>query len=70
MLEHNIPQQTIDLVKYCRSNFDSWLTGFESVEASVKDSVSKIRLHPLIPKDVAVYGLVMDPHTGEVELIA
>ncbi len=70
MLARDISQETIDLVKYCRREFDSWLSGFASVEESVKDSVSKIRQHPLIPKDVAVYGLVMDPHTGKVDLVS
>lgn len=69
MLERNIQKHTIDLVKYSRPEFDRWLTGFSSVEESVKASVSTILQHPLVPEDVHVYGLIMDPHTGKVDRI-
>ncbi|SMC88881.1 beta-class carbonic anhydrase [Papillibacter cinnamivorans] len=67
MLRRGISKETLELVEYCGVNYHRWLEGFESVEASVKASVESIRNHPLIPKDVRVYGLVMDPVTGSVE---
>ncbi len=36
---------------------------------NVKDVVNKIRTSPYIPKDVILHGLIMDPNTGEIEVI-
>jgi carbonic anhydrase len=50
-------------------NLQQWLTGFDSVESGVRESVGVIRNHPLIPKDVVVHGLMMDSETGALKLI-
>ena len=47
-----------------------WLKGFESVEAGVLATVKLIRNHPLLPKVLPVHGLVMDPETGKLDLVA
>ena len=46
-----------------------WLHGFNSVEESVKESVEQIRNHPLMPKDISVHGLIIDPTTGKLEVV-
>lgn len=46
-----------------------WLRGFKDVEEAVRGSVEIIREHPLIPRDVRIYGLIMDPVTGEVRRV-
>jgi len=65
MLERGISKESIDMVKYCGVDFDSWLKGFDSVEDSVSETVNIIKNHPLIPKDIKVYGYVMNSTTGE-----
>jgi carbonic anhydrase len=45
-------------------NLKQWLTGFDSVEAGVRESVGVIRNHPLLPRDVPVHGLMMDSESG------
>lgn len=50
-------------------NAAEWLKGFDSVEASVKQSVSIIENHPLLPEDIPVHGLIIDPHTGKLDLV-
>lgn len=65
MLERNIKQETIDMVRYCGFDLDHWLRGFECVDNSVQSTVETIKSHPLIPSDVDVYGLIIDPETGE-----
>lgn len=50
-------------------NLQQWLTGFESVEAGVRESVSVIKNHPLLPKDVAVHGMMMDSQSGALTLL-
>ncbi|MDF2612265.1 MAG: mtcA1 [Clostridia bacterium] len=69
MKSRNISEEKIKLIKYCGIDFDIWLNGFDSVEESVKATVGMIVNHPLIPKDVNVYGLIMDPTTGKVDLV-
>lgn len=65
MEERGISKTSIDMVKYCGVNFDSWLSGFDDVNTSVLESINLIQKHPLIPKDVEVFGFVIDSVTGE-----
>lgn len=65
MRERGIPQERIDMIRYCGINFESWLRGFDTSEASVHETVTQIRNHPLIPADVIVRGFVIDSVTGE-----
>ena len=37
MKERGIPQERIDMIRYCGINFESWLRGFETSEASVHE---------------------------------
>lgn len=67
MKKRNISEEKIDLIKCCGVDFDVWLNGFDSVEESVKSTVNMIINHPLIPKDINVYGLIIDPTTGKIE---
>ncbi len=69
MKEQGITQNSIDMIKYCGIDFDSWLGGFMDLDDSVKKSVELIRNHPLIPETVMVYGLVIDSFTGELNKI-
>ena len=45
-------------------SLEHWLSGFGCVENAVRLTTSAIRSHPLIPADVEIAGLVMDPQTG------
>ena len=55
----------------CNAGVDirKWLHGFDSVEESIKESVKLIKNHPLIPKDINIHGLVIDPQTGKLEVV-
>ncbi|SHM50167.1 beta-class carbonic anhydrase [Gracilibacillus kekensis] len=46
-----------------------WLTGFDDVTANVEQSVRIIENHPLLPEDIPVHGLVIDPETGKLDLV-
>ncbi|MEG1002686.1 beta-class carbonic anhydrase [Clostridium sp.] len=67
--QRGIQKETIETIKDCGIDIDKWLHGFESVEESVKESVNSIKNHPLIPKDVNIHGLIMDPYTGKLEVV-
>ncbi|MDD3185219.1 MAG: carbonic anhydrase [Anaerostipes sp.] len=65
MKQHGIDEDKINLIRHCGVDFDSWLSGFDCVEESVKESVDTLIHHPLIPKDIKISGYVMDSITGE-----
>ncbi len=64
MIERGVSPRDLKLIKYSGVNFDKWLSGFESVEESVSNSVECLREHPLVPSDVLIQGFVMDSDTG------
>lgn len=69
MIDRGIKKETIDILKSAGIDVEKWLHGFDSVEESVKESVKMIKNHPLLPKEIRVHGLIMDPKTGELELV-
>jgi carbonic anhydrase len=50
-------------------DLERWLTGFASPAAGVRGSVELIRHHPLLPREVLVHGLLIDPGTGKLEVL-
>lgn len=69
MKARGITQDSIDLMRYCGIDFEKWLSGFDTVEQSVEDTVNTIRKHPLIPADVKIGGYVINSETGELNVI-
>lgn len=64
MLDRGISQDHIDMMKYCGIDFRAWLSGFESSELAVHESVELVRHHPLMPEDITVRGFIIDSTTG------
>ncbi len=69
MIERGISEQTIETLNYSGITINDWLRGFDSVSESVRQSVEVIRNHPLIPKDIPIHGLVINPDTGALDII-
>lgn len=69
MMERGVSSETIITLKHSGLNLMRWLTGFDNVRDSVVNSVSIIRNHPLLPSNILVHGLIIDPETGELELV-
>jgi carbonic anhydrase len=69
LLKRGVRQETIDMIKYCGIDFNKWLSGFDTVENSVAETVHTLRTHPLIPSDIIIRGYVMDSVTGELTMI-
>jgi carbonic anhydrase len=67
--ERGVTENTMNTLGYAGIDVKNWIQGFENVADSVKESVQIIKNHPLLPKDVAVYGLVIDPETGKLDLV-
>jgi carbonic anhydrase len=69
-IARGVPRETLQTLENSGINLQSWLTGFESPEDGVRKSVTVIRQHPLLPKDVPVHGMIMDPETGRLDLLS
>lgn len=67
--EGGIKRETLQTLEAAGIDVKHWLAGFTSVAQSVRESVSVIRNHPLVPRRVPVSGLIIDPHTGRLELV-
>jgi carbonic anhydrase len=64
-----VSDDTFATLDHAGINLQRWLTGFESPQAGVLASVDMIRKHPLLPRDIAVHGLIMHPETGRLDLL-
>jgi carbonic anhydrase len=69
IIDRGVTKETISTLYNSGIDVGKWLHGFETVEDSVKESVNVIKNHPLVPKDVNIHGLIIDPHTGKLEVI-
>ena len=69
MLEKGVKLETLETLLNAGIEVKKWLHGFDCVEESVRESVAKVRKHPLMPNDVAIHGLIMDPETGRLDVV-
>src|SRR4051812_3757800 len=63
-----VSEQILRTLENAGIDMHRWLRGFNDVREAVTKSVEVIRNHPLLPSDVRVHGLVMDPDTGGLEV--
>jgi carbonic anhydrase len=68
-IDRGVSEDVLATLNHSGIDIKRWLKGFDSVEESIKESVNVIRNHPLIPKDVFIHGLIMEPVTGKVEVV-
>ncbi|WP_449537340.1 beta-class carbonic anhydrase [Ferdinandcohnia sp. Marseille-Q9671] len=67
--DRGVTQGKIDTLKYSGIQIEKWFEGFSGVEDSVKHSVEMVQNHPLLPRDVPVHGLVINPETGKLDVV-
>jgi len=58
-----------DAIKMVEKDLVDWIDNFHNPDDNIVETVFKIRNNPLIPHDVPVHGLILDPHTGELKLL-
>ncbi len=66
MLSRGIAPEAIQVIE---DELVKWLDEFHHPVQNVEHMVAKVRLNPLIPKDVPIHGLIFDPKTGKVEVV-
>ncbi|WP_252236927.1 carbonic anhydrase [Clostridium sp. CH2] len=69
IIDRGINNETISILNNSGINIESWLHGFESIENSIEKSVTMIKNHPLLPKNIRVHGLIISPDTGKIDII-
>jgi len=69
MTSRGIRVESIDMIKYYGVDFKQWLGGFQDLEQSILDSVEMIRNHPLVPREIQIYGMIIDSQTGKLTLL-
>lgn len=66
MLERGIKPEAIHMIQ---RELEHWADGFEHPRENVIETVEELRMNPLIPKDVAIHGMMFHPRSGEIELV-
>ncbi|WP_042346775.1 beta-class carbonic anhydrase [Bacillus massiliigorillae] len=69
MKERNVSPEIFSTLEHSGIDIEAWLRGFKDVSESVQNSVEVIKNHPLMPGDVNVHGLVIDPATGKLDVV-
>ena len=70
MRKRGISNNAIESLRYCGIDYDRWLEGFDDGCVSVAKSVELLKKHPLIPKDVRIYGFMMDSISGKLSSVS
>lgn len=58
-----------DAIKMVEKDLREWIDNFHHPIDNLRHTVALIRNNPLIPKDVPVHGLIVEPSTGELQVI-
>ena len=66
MVRAGVPRDRFDVIENAGFDLKNWLSGFSSLDDSVINSANIIRRHPLVPADLKVHGLIINPSTGAI----
>ncbi|WP_177558877.1 carbonic anhydrase [uncultured Phascolarctobacterium sp.] len=67
MHNRGIADQQIALIE---DDFKAWLDTYTDPAQNVLAVVKKLRANPFIPGDISIHGLIIDPHSGKLDLLA
>ncbi|KAA1037682.1 beta-class carbonic anhydrase [Macrococcus equipercicus] len=69
MKSRGVKEEVLHTLEHSGIDIHHFLEGFKDVRENVNNNIELIYNHPLFDKSVPVHGLVIDPHTGELDLI-
>jgi len=64
-----VSEEVLSTLEHSGIDLNSWLRGFKDIKAGVTGTVNLIKNHPLLPADVPVHGMIIDPNTGALDLV-
>lgn len=64
-----VPQLAIDTLENAGIRMERFLQGFSDPKEGVLHSVRMVRKHPLVPRHVPVHGFLINPETGELDVV-
>ncbi|MEW4370055.1 beta-class carbonic anhydrase [Paenibacillus kandeliae] len=67
--ERGVSPTVLSTLEHSGIDLKSWLQGFGNEKNGVINSVDIIKNHPLLPPHVPVHGMIIDPSTGQLELL-
>jgi carbonic anhydrase len=67
--ERGVSADVLHTLQHAGIDLGRWLVGFDDVKDGVVQSVELNKNHPLLPPDVVVHGMLIDPVTGKLELV-
>ncbi|GGF80573.1 putative carbonic anhydrase YtiB [Paenibacillus albidus] len=68
--DRGVSEEVLSTLENSGIKLTKWLRGFDNITEGVIRSVELIKRHPLLPPNVPVHGMVIDPSTGALELVA
>lgn len=69
MKSRGITDDTLNTIEHSGINIQHFLGGFDDVTDNVQTNIQKVYNHPLFDQSIPIHGLVIDPHTGSIEVI-
>ncbi|NGZ74461.1 beta-class carbonic anhydrase [Saccharibacillus alkalitolerans] len=70
MIDRGVSEEVLSTLDHAGVKLGQWFKGVENETEGVMHSVDMIANHPLMPAGVLVHGMLIDPKTGLLELIA
>jgi carbonic anhydrase len=67
--ERGISDTVLNTLENSGIRLSKWLRGFDNVNEGVIQTVNLINKHPLLPANIPVHGMIIDPDNGALELI-
>ncbi|MDO3411848.1 carbonic anhydrase [Saccharibacillus sp. CPCC 101409] len=70
MRDRGVTEEVLTTLDHSGVNLAQWFKGVENETQGVMHSVNMISKHPLMPPGVPVHGMLIDPKTGQLELVS
>ncbi|MFP4973957.1 beta-class carbonic anhydrase [Paenibacillus sp. CN-4] len=68
--DRGVSEEVLSTLENSGIKLTKWLRGFDNVQEGVIQTVELIKRHPLLPPNVPVHGMIIDPSTGALELVS
>lgn len=67
--ERGVSETVLKTLENSGIKLTKWLRGFDNEKEGVMGTVDIIKNHPLLPPNIPVHGMIIDPNNGALELV-